>query len=142
MAEIKTKKNTASVTAFLNSVKDTRKREDAKKLLSIFKDATGMKPTMWGAAIVGYGSYHYKSERSSQEGDWMLTGFSPRAANLTIYIMAGAKKYAPLLKKLGKHTSSKGSCIYIKRLSDIDVPILKTIVRNSVRDMQKRHNGS
>ena len=128
--------------AFLNSVKDPQRREDAKKLLPIFKDATGMKPVMWGTAIVGYGSYHYKSEHSSQEGDWMLTGFSPRAANLTVYIMSGTGNYASLLKKLGRHTSSKGSCIYIKKLSDIDVPTLKIIIKNSVREMQKRYMAS
>ena len=142
MAEIKTKKNRASVAAFLNAVKDPQRREDAKKLLVIFKEATGMKPVMWGTAIVGYGSYHYKSERSSQEGDWMFTGFSPRAANLTIYIMSGTTKYAALLKKLGVHTSSKGSCIYIKKLSDIDVSTLKSIIKKSVTDMQKMHTAT
>src|SRR6185503_14543283 len=106
MAELKTQKNTASVTVFLASVPDEQRRKDGLELLKIFKKATGMKPTMWGSAIVGFGQYHYKSERSTQEGDWPLTGFSPRKANLTVYIMGGlgaAKKQGGLLQHLGKH---------------------------------------
>ena len=139
MAELKTKKTTVSPLTFIASVKDEEKRKDAKQLLKIFKDATGMQPKMWGAAIVGYGQYHYKSERSSQEGDWPLTGFSPRVANLTVYIMPGFKGMQPILKKLGKHTVSGGSCIYIKRLSDIHEPTLKAIIKKSVAEMRKRY---
>jgi len=139
MAEPKTKKTTASVTAFIERVEDPQKRVDAKELLNIFKKATGMKPAMWGEAIVGYGSYHYKSERSAQEGDWMITGFSPRKANLTVYIMPGFKGYAPLLKKLGKHKVSGGSCIYINKLSDIHTPTLQAIIQGSVKEMQKKY---
>lgn len=139
MAELKTKKNKASVTAFIDAIEDESKRKDAKQLLSIFKKATGMKPVMWGESIVGFGSYHYKSERSTQEGDWMLTGFSPRKANLTAYIMPGFKTYATLLAKLGKHKISGGSCIYINRLSDIHVPTLSAIIKDSVNAMQKKH---
>lgn len=139
MAELKTKKTTASPAKFIASVKDEEKRKDAKQLLKIFAAATGMKPVMWGQSIVGYGSYHYKSERSRQEGDWPLTGFSLRAQNLTIYIMPGFKEMQPLLKKLGKHTVSGGSCIYIKRLSDVHTPTLKTIIKKSVAEMKKRY---
>jgi hypothetical protein len=139
MAELKTKKTAASPAKFIESVKDENRRADAEQLLKIFKEATGMKPAMWGSSIVGYGSYHYESERSSQKGDWPLTGFSPRVQNLTIYIMPGFKEYGALLKKLGKHTISGGSCIYIKRLSDIHVPTLKTIIRKSVVEMKKRY---
>jgi hypothetical protein len=139
MAELKTKKNKASVMGFLNKVKDPVKRDDAKKLLGIFKKATGMKPVMWGTSIVGFGMYHYKSERSSQEGDWPLTGFSPRKANLTVYVMSGARKHAPLLKKLGKHKVSGGSCIYISRLSDIHEPTLSAIIKAGVKEMKKRY---
>ncbi len=142
MAEIKTKKTTASVTAFIDSVADEQRRADGKKLLSIFKKATGMKPVMWGGSIVGFGSYHYKSERSTQQGDWPLTGFSPRKANLTVYIMPGFKSYGPLLKKLGKHKISGGSCIYINKLADIDVPTLTAIIKDSVKEMKKRYPGS
>lgn len=139
MAELKTLKTTASPRAFIAGVADDQKRADATALLKIFADATGMKPAMWGSSIVGYGSYHYKSERSTQEGDWPLTGFSPRAQNLTIYIMPGFKEYGPLLEKLGKHKISGGSCVYIKRLSDIHVPTLTRLIKKSVADMQKRH---
>ncbi len=138
MAEIKTKKNKASVSAFINAIKEPERREDAKKLLLIFKKATGMKPVMWGTSIVGYGSYRYKYA-SGREGDWMFTGFSPRKANLTVYIMAGAKNYGSLLKKLGKHTVSGGSCIYINKLSDIHVPTLSSIIKDSVKEMQRRY---
>jgi hypothetical protein len=139
MAELKTKKTTVSPQKFIAGVKDEAKRADAKELLKIFKAATGMQPKMWGQSIVGYGEYHYKSERSSQEGDWPMTGFSPRVQNLTIYIMPGFKDFKAELKKLGKHTVSGGSCIYIKRLSDIHVPTLKTIIKKSVAMMRKKY---
>lgn len=139
MAELKTKKNKATVAAFLNSVKDPKRRLQGKELLTLMKAATGMKPTMWGTSIVGFGEYHYKSERSSQEGDWPLTGFSPRSANLTVYIMPGFKAYSALLKKLGPHKISGGSCIYITDLSKIHKPTLATIVKKSVAEMKKRH---
>ena len=139
MAELKTNKTRASVAAFLNAVADTQRREDAKKLLEIFKKTTGMKPAMWGTSIVGFGTYHYKSEKSTQEGDWPLTGFSPRKANLTVYIMPGFKTYSSLLKKLGRHKISGGSCIYLNKLSDVDVPTLRTIIKLSVKEMQKRY---
>ncbi len=142
MAEIKTQKNNASVSAFLNSVEDKQRREDGKKLLKIFKEVTGFKPVMWGTSIVGFGQYHYKSERSSQEGDWPLTGFSPRKVNLTVYIMSGVKRDPTLLKKIGKHTSSSGSCLYIKKLEDINISVLKTIIKNSVAEMKKRYKVS
>ena len=139
MAELKTQKTKASVTEFVNSVADEKRRADSKQLLKVFKEATGMKPAMWGTSIVGYGSYHYKSERSKQEGDWPLTGFSPRKANMTVYIMPGFKEYGPLLKKLGKHKISGGSCIYFNSLSEIDTPTLKTIIKKSVVEMKKRY---
>ena len=137
MAELKTKKNSASVTAFIKAVGDAHRRADDLQLLGIFHKATGMKPAMWGTSIVGYGSYHYKSERSRQEGDWPLTGFSPRVQNLTIYIMPGFKEYAPLLKKLGKHTTSK-ACLYIKRLSDVDIKVLEKLIDVAFRQAKKK----
>ncbi len=141
MAELKTKKTAVSPQKFVAGIKDEKKRADAKGLLTIFKVATGMKPAMWGQSIIGYGQYHYKSDRSRQEGDWPLTGFSPRVQNLTIYIMPGFKDYGPLLKKLGTHTISGGSCIYIKRLSDIHVPTLKAIIKKSVAYMKKKYDA-
>src|SRR3989344_499909 len=135
MAELKTKVTKASVADFIRKVPDENKRKDAFVLLKLFTSITGEKPKMWGASIIGFGSYHYKSERSAQEGDWPLTGFSPRKQNLTIYIMPGFKKYAVLLKKLGPHKKSVG-CLYIKRLSDIHLPTLRKMIENSVREMK------
>jgi hypothetical protein len=142
MAELKTQKTKASVAGFIDTVSDDEQRADAKKLLAIFKEATGEKPAMWGPSIVGFGSYHYKSERSSQEGDWMLTGFSPRKGNLTVYVMPGFTEYGDLLAKIGKHKLSGGSCLYIKKLSDIHIPTLKTLIKKSVQEMKKRHNAA
>ncbi len=138
MAELKTKKNKGSVSKFVNSVQNEQRRKDAKELLKIFKDATGLKPSLWGTSIIGYGSYHYKSERSTQEGDWPLTGFSPRKANMTVYIMTGFKKYKGDLKKLGKFKTSV-SCLYFNKLSDIDTKILKKIIKADLKEMKKRH---
>lgn len=140
MAELKTKKNTASVSQFIASVEDEQKRQDCKDLIKLFEEVTKEKAIMWGTSIIGFGQYHYKSERSRQEGDWPLTGFSPRKQNLTLYIMSGFKEYQDLLQKLGKHKVSGGSCIYIKRLSDIDTSVLKKIIKDSVKVMKKRYN--
>lgn len=139
VAELKTKKTRKSVSKFLTSVDVEEKRNDSKKLLKIFTEATGKKAVMWGTSIVGFGSYHYKYP-SGQEGDWPLTGFSPRKANISIYIMPGFKKYKSILKKIGKHKVSGGSCLYIKRLSDIDTTLLKKLIKTSVADMKKRYS--
>ncbi|MFA6024777.1 MAG: DUF1801 domain-containing protein [Candidatus Gracilibacteria bacterium] len=128
MAELKTQKTTASVSAFLNTIEDEEKRKDCQELVKIFEEVTKEKPAMWGSSIVGFGSYHYKSERSKQEGDWPLTGFSPRKQNLTLYIMSGFKGREKLLEKIGKHKISGGSCLYIKRLSDINLAVLKELI--------------
>ena len=138
MAELKTKKTAASVPAFIASVKNPKRKTDARIALKLMKDATGMRPMMWGAAIVGFGQYHYKSERSKQEGDWPLVGFSPRAANMTFYIMPGFKDLQPLLKKLGPHTMG-GSCLYIADLSKIHQPTLTAIIRRSLAAMKQRY---
>ncbi|MBC7836293.1 DUF1801 domain-containing protein [Acetobacteraceae bacterium] len=138
MAEPKTKKTTASVTAFVGAIENEQRRTDAKQLLKIFKEVTGVKPAMWGPSIIGYGVYHYKSERSTQEGDWPRAGFSPRKANLTIYILPGFAKYEPLFKKLGKHKTSK-ACLYINKLSDIDIPTLRTIIKETQNEMNRRY---
>lgn len=136
MAELKTKVSNASVTMFIKSVEPEEKRKDCLTLLKIFKDATGEQPKLWGPSIVGFGQYHYESQRSAQKGDWMLTGFSPRKQNLTLYIMPGFKEYGDLLVKLGKYKTSV-SCLYIKRLSDIDTKVLATIIKRSVAHMKK-----
>ncbi|HLF63000.1 MAG TPA: DUF1801 domain-containing protein [Saprospiraceae bacterium] len=139
MAELKTKPTKASVSAFLNAIEDEQKRKDSKQLAKLMQEITGHKPVMWGPSIVGFGSYHYKSERSRQEGDWLLTGFSPRVQNLTVYIIAGFDRYKTLMKKLGK-CKTGGSCLYFKKLADIDQEVLKELVKESVEYMKKKYS--
>jgi hypothetical protein len=134
-AELKTKVNDASVTKFLNSVADEGKRNDCFEILKLMKQVTKEEPKMWGASIVGFGSYHYKG-KSGREGDWMLTGFSPRKQSLTLYLMGGFEPHAALLKKLGKFTTSVG-CLYIKKLDDVDKKVLKELVQASVKQMKQ-----
>ncbi len=136
MAELKTLRNKASVIQFLSSVENEDRRKDSKALLKLFKEVVKEKPEMWGTSIVGFGSYHYQSERSKQAGEWMLTGFSPRKQNLTVYIMNGPKRYPELLGKLGKYKISTGSCIYINKLSDVDTKVLQTLIKTSVKEMK------
>ncbi len=136
MADIKTKRNDASVLDFINSVDDEVKRQDSLKLLELFERCTGEKPAMWGSAIIGYGSFHYKSERSAQEGDWPITGFSPRKQNLTLYILDSVTDFSGDLAKLGKHKTSV-SCLYIKRLSDVDLGVLEAMINKCVKRMRE-----
>ncbi len=140
MAEIKTKVSKASVTAFLKSIKPIEKSKDSLELLKIFEEVTGEKARLWGTSIVGFGSYHYESTRSSQKGEWPLTGFSPRKQNLTLYIMNGFDEYPELMEKITKDGKYKTSvaCLYVKRLSNINIPVLKKLIKVSVRDMKKR----
>jgi hypothetical protein len=137
-AELKTKVNDASVEGFINSVADEQKREDCFEILELMKQVTKETPKMWGSSIVGFGSYHYKGA-SGREGDWMLTGFSPRKQNLTLYIMGGFDLHQDLLKKLGKYKTSVG-CLYIKKLDDVDREVLKELVAESIRTMQNLQN--
>jgi hypothetical protein len=134
-AEVKTKVNDASVTKFLNGVADEQKRNDCFEILKMMKQVTTDEPKMWGSSIVGFGSYHYKG-KSGREGDWMLTGFSPRKQNLTLYLTGGFDTHAALLKKLGKFTTSVG-CLYIKKLDDVDKKVLKELVQASVKRMKQ-----
>ena len=133
MAELKTKPNDQSVEAFLDAVADEKKRQDSYTILELMKQVTGEEPTMWGDSIVGFGSYHYKY-KSGREGDWFLTGFSPRKQNLTLYIMAGFDQYDALLEKLGKFKTGK-SCLYIKKVEDIDLPTLRELIEQSVQHL-------
>ncbi len=135
MAELKTKATTQDPKEFLNSIEPELKRKDGFELLELFEKVTSEKPVMWGSSIVGFGKYHYKSERSSQEGDWPLVGFSPRKANLTLYVMHGNKDNTEL-EKLGKHKTSVG-CLYINKLVDIDIDVLKKIIKTSYEYMKK-----
>lgn len=129
MAEPKTRPNDQSVEAFLNGVEDEKKREDAFALLELMKEVMGEEPVMWGDSIVGFGSYHYRYA-SGREGDWPLTGFSPRKRDLTLYIMAGFDQYDELLERLGKFKTGK-SCLYVKRLEDVNLDVLRELVRQS-----------
>ena len=134
-AELKTKVNDASVAKFLDSVGDEQARNDSFEILKMMKQATKEEPKMWGASIVGFGSYHYKG-KSGREGDWMLIGFSPRKQNLTLYLMGGFDTHADLLNKLGKFTTGKG-CLYIKKLDDVDKKVLKELMQASVKRMKQ-----
>ena len=133
MAAIKTLVSDASVEDFIHSVEGDTKKSDAFTILEIYKKVTGHVPKMWGSSMIGFGQYHYKSERSSQEGDWPLAAFSPRKQNLTLYIMPGFHNYDDLLNKLGKHKTSKG-CLYINKLSDVDLAILEQLIKRSYDD--------
>jgi hypothetical protein len=137
MTELKTKKNTKSVDKFLKSVEDENKRKDCYSVIEIMRKITKSEPSMWGTSIVGFGSYHYKYA-SGHEGDMCITGFSPRKQSLTIYIMAGFKRYPELMKKLGKYKTGS-SCLYIKKLSDIDIKVLKELVKESVKYLKEKY---
>ena len=137
MSDLKTKKNDASVIDFINSVEDEQKRQDCYEIMGIMKEITGEEPKMWGGSIVGFGSYHYKYN-SGREGDWFLTGFSPRKQNLSLYIMSGFDHYGTMMAKLGKYKTGK-SCLYIKQLADIDGNILKEMITNSVEMISKMY---
>ena len=126
MSENKTKPTDESVTAFLDAIENEQRRDDCYTVLEIMRSITGEAPKMWGPSIVGFGNYHYKYE-SGREGDFFKAGFSPRKQNLTRYIMGGFSKYDELLAKLGKHTHGK-SCLYIKKLEDIDQEVLKEMI--------------
>lgn len=139
MSGNKTIPNSSSVQDFLNAVQDQQKREDCYVLMDLMKKITGKDPVMWGPSIVGFGSYHYKYD-SGREGDMLLTGFSPRKRNLTIYIMAGFERYDRLMDKLGKHSTGK-SCLYVKKLEDVDMAVLTEIITASYTYYDKKYNG-
>ncbi|MEX0896367.1 MAG: DUF1801 domain-containing protein [Patescibacteria group bacterium] len=138
MAELKTKPTSKDPLQFLNSIQPEQKKLDGLKLLEMFVEITGEKPVMWGDSILGFGSYHYKSERSSQEGDWLLVGFSPRKQNLSLYIMSGNEDSEDLLNKLGKHKKSVG-CLYINKLADVDEAVLGQLIKKSFEFMKNTY---
>lgn len=129
----KTQATTADVDAFLDGVADAQRREDCRRVRALMEAATGAPAVMWGPSIVGFGRYHYRYE-SGREGEWMVTGFSPRKNDLTLYIMPGFERYEALMAKLGKHKTGK-SCLYLKRLADVDMAALEQLVRESVQAM-------
>ncbi len=135
MATLKTQQNDNDVAQFLSSVDNEQRRSDCFELLELFSQVTGETPKMWGGSIVGFGSYHYKYD-SGREGDWFITGFSPRKQSLTIYVMTGFEKYDSIMQNLGKYKTGK-SCLYVKRLTDIDRTKLKLLIEKSVSYMKK-----
>jgi hypothetical protein len=130
-AKIQTTQTAASVEAFINTIKDEQKRKDSFVILEMMKKASGEEPKMWGSSIIGFGNKRYKSPRSGREVDWLLIGFSPRKANLSLYISIGIKEHAASLKKLGKHKTGVG-CLYINKLEDIDIKVLKGMIETSL----------
>ncbi|MCY3694740.1 MAG: DUF1801 domain-containing protein [Chloroflexi bacterium] len=134
MSQNKTQKTGASVEEFLESVTSPRRREDGLAVLAMMREITGLEPEMWGPSIIGFGDYHYKYE-SGREGDFFLTGFSPRKQSLTLYIMSGLEGHEDLLEKLGKHRTG-AACLYINKLADVDTDILRDLIRISFESAQ------
>ena len=133
MAELKTKETTESVSAFLDRIADEGRREDCRAVVDIMQSVTKEEPRMWGTSIVGFGRYRYKY-KSGREGEWMITGFSPRKGDLTLYIFGGFDKFSDLMPNLGKYKTA-GSCLYIRKLADVDVKVLRKLVAQSVKLM-------
>lgn len=139
MPEIKTKVTDANVNDFIRDFADTdQKRKDSFELIRIMQDETGWEPKMWGPTMIGFGTYHYKSDRSSQKGDWFQVGFSPRKAAISLYVYSGAADQKELLQELGKYKMGK-ACIYIKKLSDIDEEVLRKMIRSTLEFVQKKY---
>ena len=134
MEKLKTQKTKASVSAFLKRIADAERRKDCQTLVRIMKKVVGAAPKMWGSSIVGFGHYHYKYA-TGRENDWFLAGFSPRKNDLTIYLMSGIDRHDALLPRLGKYKTGK-SCLYIKRLADIDMAVLEELLAESMRHMK------
>ena len=132
LAEIKTKPTAASVEDFINAIKDEQKRKDSFVILEMMKKASGEEPKMWGGSIIGFGDKRYKSPATGREVDWLRIGFSPRKANLSLYISVGIKEHAAALEKLGKHKTGVG-CLYINKLEDIDIKVLKGMIEASLK---------
>ncbi|MBP7375322.1 MAG: DUF1801 domain-containing protein [Pyrinomonadaceae bacterium] len=132
LAEIKTKPTTASVEDFLNAIPDEQKRKDSFVIMEMMKQASGEDPVLWSSSIVGFGIKRYKSPKTGREVDWLRIGFSPRKANLSLYISVGIKEHAAALEKLGKHKTGVG-CLYINKLADIDIDVLKGMIESSVK---------
>ncbi len=137
MYELKTKQNELSVDANIDAIADETRREDCRTVIKLMTKATKEKPKMWGPSIVGFGSYHYKYD-SGHEGDMCITGFSSRKNDLTLYLIPGFEQRAELMEKLGKHKNGK-SCLYIKRLADIDQKVLTELITLSVKEMKARY---
>jgi len=142
MGEIKTRPVDLDIDKFLAAVEPEKKRADSIELKNLFDSVVKEKASLWNNNMIGYGSFHYKSEHSRQEGDWPLTGFSPRKQYLAIYIMSHVSNYKDLLSKLGKYKISSGSCIYVSKIEDINLDVLKEIISTSVSDMKKTYKAN
>ena len=140
MSANKTVRNDGDVLQYLHSVENKRRREDSLAVLELMQEVTGEPAEMWGSSIVGFGSYHYKYA-SGREGDFMLAGFAPRKQSLTLYIMGGFERHDELMSRLGKHKTGK-SCLYINKLSDVDLDVLRELVAESVARMRREHPAS
>ena len=132
LAQIKTKPTDSSVEGFINKVDNEQKRKDCFTIVQLMEKATKDKPKMWGTSIIGFGDMRYKSPATGREVDWFIIGLSPRKANLTLYLM-GLQQHAAALKKLGKHKTSGGGCLYINKLEDVDVKVLEEIIKAAVK---------
>lgn len=130
LAEIKTKPTAASVEDFINNVKDEQKRKDSWVLVEMMKKATGKEPVLWSSSVIGFGTKRYKSPKTGREVDWLHVGFSPRKANLSVYISVAIQEHAAALKKLGKHKTGVG-CLYINKLEDVDLKVLQAMIEDS-----------
>jgi hypothetical protein len=139
MSDPKTRPTRASVPKFIKSVAHEGRRADCAKVVEMMQEITGEKPCMWGPSIIGFGEYHYEYA-SGREGDWPLTGVSPRKTSLVLYIMSGFKQYDELMARLGKHKTG-ASCLYINKLEDVHLPTLKKLIRQSVAHTKKTHTS-
>ncbi|MFB6317779.1 DUF1801 domain-containing protein [Saccharicrinis sp. FJH54] len=138
MADVKTKRNNRDVADFINTIEDQEKKADALVLLHMMKEITGEDAVMWGESIIGFGSYHYKYD-TGREGDWMITGFSPRKQNISVYLIYGVDHLTGI-EKLGKYKTGK-ACLYVKRLSDVDQNVLRTLIAESVEKMKQKYGS-
>ena len=137
MSDLKTRPTDASVEAFLDAVDDERRRSDARVVAGMMAEITGSTGVMWGSSIVGFGTYHYRYA-SGREGTFFETGFSPRKRALTLYVMAGFSEYEDLLGRLGRHTTAK-SCLYVRRLADVDLDVLRNLLARSVAYVRAKY---
>ncbi|HAO46755.1 MAG TPA: DUF1801 domain-containing protein [Ferruginibacter sp.] len=138
MAELKTRQTKEKVLDFIRAVTDENRQAECMVLLKMMKKVTKADPVVWGNGVVGFGVFHYKSERSKQEGDWFMTGFAPRKQNMTIYIIPGFGGYSGIMKKLGKHKIG-GSCLYINKLADVDLNVLAELVSKAYHQMKEKY---
>ena len=132
LVEIKTKPTTVSVEDFIQAIPDEQKRKDSKVLLEMMQKATGEKPVLWSNSIIGFGNKRYKSPATGREVDWLIIGFAPRKANLSLYLAVNIQEHADTLKKLGKHKTGAG-CLYINKLEDVDLKVLKGLIETSLK---------